>query len=330
MVELKNVLSLLPILLAMGAWIDFDTRGRRIDYFLALGLFFGALLCKLTVVFFPFIILLYAWWRRGRVGWGDLRATAPFFALSLALGLVSIWTGIWDREFTQTQAHVLPGGGPVERLLLIGGEIAFYLAKSFVPISLIPIYPRWEIDPFSPIPYLAWLALGLGAWYLWTKRETWGRHALLGVGFFLINLAPCPGFIPAPNMDFTWVMDHFLYLPIIGLTALVVAAVESLAPQLSPAGRIGGATVAIIALALLALESRFTPRSTSIRKRFGLTRSRAIRERGPPMAISASFTFTPVGFPRPRLTSICRKAGIRLLHGAQQPGDDRDRDGARV
>ena len=147
--------------------------------------------------------------------------------------------------------------------------------------------------------------------------------------YFLINLAPCPGFIPAPNMDFTWVMDHFLYLPIIGLTALVVAAVESLAPQLSPAGRIGGATVAIIALAPWPSKAAFTPRSTSIRKRFGLTRSRAIREAWPAYGDLGLIYFYAGRLPEAKAdVDIAAKLGSGLLHGAQQPGDDRDRDGA--
>jgi hypothetical protein len=63
--ELKNTLSLPPFLLAMCAWIDYEERGKAKDYFLALGLFLVAMLCKLTVVLFPLVILLYAWWRRG-------------------------------------------------------------------------------------------------------------------------------------------------------------------------------------------------------------------------------------------------------------------------
>jgi hypothetical protein len=37
--ELKNTLSLPPFLLAMCAWIDYEERGKKRDYFLALGFF---------------------------------------------------------------------------------------------------------------------------------------------------------------------------------------------------------------------------------------------------------------------------------------------------
>ena len=56
--ELKNTLSLPPLLLAMCAWIDYDERGNPKDYFLALVLFLVAMLCKTTVVMLPVVILL--------------------------------------------------------------------------------------------------------------------------------------------------------------------------------------------------------------------------------------------------------------------------------
>jgi tetratricopeptide (TPR) repeat protein len=55
------------------------------------------------------------------------------------------------------------------------------------------------------------------------KRETLGRHALLGLGFFAIFLSPFLGFNKVSYMATVWVMDHFLYLPIIGVIGLAVA-----------------------------------------------------------------------------------------------------------
>ena len=39
------------------------------------------------------IILLYAWWKRGRLAWSDLRNSAFFFGIAIVLGLVSIEAG---------------------------------------------------------------------------------------------------------------------------------------------------------------------------------------------------------------------------------------------
>jgi hypothetical protein len=188
--ELKNTLSLPPFLLAMCAWIDYEERGKSKDYWLALGLFLAAMLGKLSVVLFPLVVLLYAWWRRGRIGWNDLKASLPFFGVSLLVGLITIGTGIWDHRFGHPDPGAVPVGGLLARLVAVGLSLSFCFSKSFLPVGLLPIYPKWPIDPSSPVQYLPWLVLGGTIYWFWTKRQSWGRHALLGLGFFLINLGP--------------------------------------------------------------------------------------------------------------------------------------------
>jgi tetratricopeptide (TPR) repeat protein len=253
--ELKNTLSLPPFLLAMCAYLDYEEHGKSKDYWLALGLFLVAMLCKLSVVLFPLVILLYAWWRRGRIGWRDLKASAPFFLISLLVGLITIQSGIWNQRFTHTDPGAMPVGGLLARLDAVGLSLSFCFSKAFLPVGLLPIYPKWTIDPSSTVQFLPWLVLGGVIGWLWTIRERWGRHALLGLGFFLIYLAPCPGFIPAPDMAFTWVMDHFLYLPIIGLIGLVVAALGRIEIELPASFRFYGIGLLAVIVALLAFGS---------------------------------------------------------------------------
>jgi hypothetical protein len=249
--ELKNTLSMPFFLLSMCAWIDYDRREKSEYYFLSLFLFLTAMLCKTTMVMFPVIILLYAWWKRGRIGWNDLKYSAPFFAISLALSLAVIAYlryGV-GQEF-------IPLGGFFSRMACAGLSIAFYFSKCFLPVELLPIYPQWNIDPPSPVQFLPWPVLGGAIYWLWTKcskSEPWARHVLFGLGFFLINLAPFVGFRVISFMRFTWVMDHFLYLPIIGLLGLAVAALGQLEERLSATTRpyaIGGIAVAMILLTI--------------------------------------------------------------------------------
>jgi len=65
--ELKNTLSLPLLLVAMLAYIRHDRDGDRVFYFIAVIAFLASLLCKTSGVMFPFVILLYAWWRRGKI-----------------------------------------------------------------------------------------------------------------------------------------------------------------------------------------------------------------------------------------------------------------------
>jgi len=253
--EFKNTLSLPPFLLALCRWLDFESQGRSRDYLLALGWFLLAMLCKISMALFPIIILLYAWWKRDRVSWSDFRHAAPFFALTLTLGLTNVFVGQWFRISHLEPATNPDIGGPLSRLVLAGQSLAFYFTKAVFPIDLIPIYPKWPVQPASPWAYVPWVVV-IGAFaFCWMRRATWGRHALLGGGFFLINLLPFLGLNSVTYMGFTWVMDHFLYLPMIGLVGLAVAALEGLDAQLSPPARpwlVGG--IALV-FALLALES---------------------------------------------------------------------------
>jgi hypothetical protein len=250
--ELKNTLSLPPFLLAMCVWIDYDAHRRSRDYFAALGLFLLAMLCKISMALFPFVMLLYAWWKRGRIGWSDLKSAAPFFAISLVLGATTLLAGDWFRESQLESAANPPIGNFLTHLELASGAAAFYFTKCVWPIRLLFIYPRWPVDAeafFCVAPFLA------GAVWFWTKRATWGRHALLGLGFFFLNLAPFIGLTSVTYMQFTWVMDHFLYLPIIGLIGLAIAALEDIEGKFTaPMCNVMGALTAIV-VALLALGS---------------------------------------------------------------------------
>jgi tetratricopeptide (TPR) repeat protein len=248
--ELKNTLSLPFFLLAMSAWLDYDARGKGKDYGLALGLFLLAMLCKPTMVMFPVVILLHAWWKRHRLGWPDLRASAPFFAVSIAMGLVTLW---FLHRTAGEQIVVL--GGVMSRLACAGLSISFYFSKCLLPLDLMPIYPQWIVNPPSPLQFLPWPVLGGVLYFLWTKRAGWGRHALLGLGFFLVNLAPFIGLNAASYMNYTWVMDHLLYIPIIGLIGLTVAGLGQMEAQLSATLRWTGATLMAVVLASMAWAS---------------------------------------------------------------------------
>ncbi len=250
--ELKNTLSLPPFLLAMCAWIDFDARRRPHDYAAALGLFLLAMLCKISMALFPFVLLLYAWWKRGRIGWTDLKATAPFFAISLVLGLTTVLVGDWYREAHLQGTANPPIGDWLTHLELACGTVAFYFTKCVWPVNLLFIYPKWTINAGA---FLCIVPLLAAAAWCWSNRATWGRHALLGVGFFFLNLAPFIGLTSVTYMEFTWVMDHFLYLPIIGLIGLAVAAFEDIANKVSAPIRAAWSVTSAIVLALLALGS---------------------------------------------------------------------------
>ena len=245
MAELKNTLSLPPFLLAMCCWIDFERDRRPGDYILALLLFITAMLCKTTMVMFPVILLLYAWWRRDRIRWRDLVRTAPFFGVSAAFSLL-----ILKFQPHGIGENLIPLDGFLSRLACAGLSISFYFSKAFLPVDLLPIYPQWKVDPPVLGQFLFWPVLAGAVAWLWTRPGRWARAVLLGLGFFVVNLLPFVGLHNISFMRFGWVMDHFLYLPIIGLLGVAIAALSQVYERLDVAGR-RWEVAALVALALV-------------------------------------------------------------------------------
>ena len=237
--ELKNTLSLPPLLLALCAYVDFDKdtgKGRR-HYIRSLAWFLAAMLCKSSAVMFPAVLLLYAWWRRGRIHRSDLKASIPFFAISAGLGLATVWFQVYRSHGMLD----IPAAGILSRLAGAGLAIVFYLSKFILPAGLIPIYPRLPADPRWFLDFLpGCLCIACLGW-IWIKRSAWRRTILFGFGCFLINLAPVLGFVPMSYLRISSVADHFAYLPILGLLGLATAGFHELGKRASLSRNLLGA-----------------------------------------------------------------------------------------
>jgi tetratricopeptide (TPR) repeat protein len=252
--EFKNTVSLPPLLLAAIAYVQFDRDGRRGSQVRSLLWFLAALLCKTSTVMFPVVLLLFAWWRRGRVGGRDLRAAAPFFGAALALGAVTVW-------FQSTRAIGSAGipGGVLEHLAQAGWSLLAYARMSVWPYGLAPIYPAATPTWTAVLP---WVAIALVLWIFWARRAGWGRHAILGSGWFLLNLVPVLGILPMSYFRVSPRADHFAYVPLVGVVGLAAAGFSAAlgawerkrAPGMST--RLPFAAGALVAVCALALSAR--------------------------------------------------------------------------
>jgi tetratricopeptide (TPR) repeat protein len=259
--ELKNTLSLPFFLLSIWFYLrrtqkaDSENHASRntqyLWYALSLAAFVLALLAKTSTVMLPVVLLGCAWWLRGRITKQDWLRTAPFFALALAFGLMSIWFQT-HQTFTTGKVQTENFWG---RLAAAGTAVWFYLWKAVLPLNLNLIYPRWNINAASPLSYLPALLL-CGAFVLcWKFRRSWGRPALFGFGFFVVNLFPVLGFFDMYFLAISRVSDHFQYLPLIGIVGLSAGAIHWDVPRM----RLNGAqllikTTLIVALAFLTVQ----------------------------------------------------------------------------
>lgn len=248
--EEKNTLSLVFYLAAVLAYLRFDRDGEGARpgrwYALASLLFAGAVLSKSLTATLPPALLVLAWWRRGRLSWRrDGAPLAPWFAGGAAVGLFTAWV-----ERTYVGAQGAPFAlGPVERTLLAGRATAFYLGKCLWPARMNFIYPRWTIDAARPFAYaFPALALALaGAAWAWRRRS---RAPLAAYLFFVGSLFPTLGFLNVYAFLFSYVADHWQYLPMLGILALLAGAWGRWAARARPAA-LAAAGVVLGVLSLL-------------------------------------------------------------------------------
>lgn len=207
-----------------GGDADLDRR-RLWRYAVAWVLFAGAMLAKTTVWSLPAALLLLIWWRRGKLRWRhDVLPTLPFFVAALGMCAVTGWlernhAGAQGADYALTIA---------QRFLVAGRAFWFYLGKVFWPAHLCFIYPRWRPDTSEGSQWLYPLAaLGLiGA--SWLARGRIGRGPVTALFFFVGTLSPVLGFVNLYFMRYSFVCDHWVYLPSLGPLTLAATAIRML------------------------------------------------------------------------------------------------------
>jgi protein O-mannosyl-transferase len=225
--ELKNTLSGVFSFAAALAWLRWDARveekrraGANAGFpWAALALFVLAGLGKSSVVMLPPVLLLCAWWRRGKITRSDALRIAPFFVVSLALGLA----GIWFQNHRAIGERVIGMGGAGTRIANAAHALWFYAGKTVAPLDLNIIYPQWpESGAWMPMASLVCVAAVLLVGLL-KRAPAWQRAALFAAAVFTLMLFPVLGFFRMYYLRYSPVADHWAYLALPALLALFAA-----------------------------------------------------------------------------------------------------------
>ncbi len=243
--ELKNTLSAVFYLGSAMVYLQFDRMRQNVEgkrdslfpvgcstldvrrsfpvYAMALGLFVLGLLSKTVTATLPGALLVIFWWQRGRLSWKkDALPLVPFFMLGAAAGVFTAWV---ERTMIGAEgaAYAIPF---LERGLIAGRVIWFYLGKLFWPAELIFIYPRWQVSQAAAWQYLfpaAALALGAALWAL--RRRS--RAPLAALLYFVGTLFPVLGFFNVFPFIYSFVADHFQYMASLGIITFACACLAT-------------------------------------------------------------------------------------------------------
>ncbi len=241
--ECKNILSGILALASVLFYLEFvgmrdPDSGKRIWevpedwqlYAISVGFFLLAMLSKTAVCFLPVAILIVLWWKR-RLSTISILGLAPMLVIGAALA--------WETSRLETDPNgPIGASGPewqlsfVQRLLIAGNDLWFYVGKLLLPIRQSFIYPRHVPSPSDSTQWipltvaiivLAALALGI---------KMLGRGPLAVALCYVAALFPALGFANAYPFRFSFVADHYQYLAGIPLIVLAVWLVSQIAAPL--------------------------------------------------------------------------------------------------
>jgi Flp pilus assembly protein TadD len=249
--ERRDVLSGAFLFAALVAYLSAVARRAepraRLGY-LALSVlcFLAASLSKGTVVPLPVALLVLDWYPLRRYGWGDgegfqkvLLEKIPFFLVSLVFGALAV-------HGQSVEGNLAPAGGFAigQRLMAACFGVAFYLAKTLVPLGLSPLYEM-------PAQWQRWhyayagvgIVLVLGTVVLWKKRRRWPAVVAAWL-CYLAFLAPVSGILQAgPQIA----ADRYSYLCGAALSTFAGGALLGLGLQrFLPEWRLGAGTMYVV------------------------------------------------------------------------------------
>ena len=242
----KDMLASLFYLGSMLAYIRYTEDGNQKRYVGALALFILGLLCKSIVVTLPVVVLIWHWWKQGRVTGTGVARMLPFFVIGLAITIT-------DMLVYKGKEVLDLGYSMIERVFIAAKALWFYAGKLAWPAELAVIYPHFDISTRNPLSWIAVAGAVAVLLLLWHARHRIGRGALAGVLFFVVTLLPVLGFIDYGYMQFSFVADRYQYLAGMGVIATAVGGAAAYGANRLAGGWRTAAAAVVMTAVLVAL-----------------------------------------------------------------------------
>ncbi len=214
--ERKDVLNAFFFLLGLHAYVSYSKALKPGWYILTLLFFVLSLLSKAMTVTMPLVLIIMDFYPLKRAGAEIKRILIeklPFFALSLAAGLVSIWS---QSGSSLASLESMP---LFTRLYISARGILFYLYKTIWPVDLAPLY-LIDLNDLSQLRFAIYVAAILAITALSVIAMKKSRALFSAWAYYVITLLPVIGIIQVGKQA---AADRYTYLPSMGLVLIAAA-----------------------------------------------------------------------------------------------------------
>jgi protein O-mannosyl-transferase len=245
--ERKDVLFVFFYFVGFVAYAAHRRAPRAWKVAVVYAAFVLSLLSKIQAVSFPLALLLIDYVLHRPLDRRALLEKIPYFALSLATGLVGLYFLRQQQSLDTIQYGIF------ERVLIGCYSLMVYLAKAAFPYKLSAIYPFPKPGQIEPVFYAAPLLIAAVLWLLLRAYRRGRRSPAFGLLFFFVTVAFVLQVVSAGQ---GFITDRFTYLPYFGLfffaATFASSSVERM-PRITPvlAGVLG---VYLVVLAVLTVQ----------------------------------------------------------------------------
>ncbi len=214
----KDLLSTFYLLISLITYLYYQSSGRRWLFIVSLISFAFGLMCKVTIVGLPILLMIIDWYRvrKPLITRSVFIEKAPFLGLSIIFGLVAIF----GKEDVLSQSSF------ITLSFLTVKSLVLTLSHLVVPVGLSVLYPYTKeviiLSPTYIIPFS--ILITLGALIIYSLRFT--RSVFFGVIFFLVLGLPSYSNLVKGQGDLYLASDRYIYAGSIGLLFLITLLIS--------------------------------------------------------------------------------------------------------
>ena len=198
-------------------------------YALATVLFILAVLAYPLAAVFPLIVLVLIWWEAREIRMSDIKPLLPHLVVTLAVLVAAIVIQVRFGASTENALASRIELSPLDRLVIAGRALWFYLVKIVFPFKLAFAYPTWKVGTLWPLIFVTLALAAAGALIAFRRRLP--RGAFAGVLLFLITVLPVVTILDPVALRRSFVADQLIYL---GSMAVLVPLASLLAERFIP------------------------------------------------------------------------------------------------